>query len=143
MLKKIPSIISPQLLKVLCEMGHGDEIIIADGNFPSESVGKDAVVVRLDGHNVPEILSAMVEFFPLDQVTAQPVGVMATADGSKPPVWSEFETVLKNEPTENYDRGFEEIERYEFYTRAKKAYAVVATSEKALYANIILKKGTC
>ncbi len=143
MLKNIPAILSPELLKVLCEMGHGDEIVIADGNFPSESVGKNSIVIRLDGHNVPEILEAVVKYFPLDKVTPQPVGVMATADGSVPPVWSEYEAILAKEPTEEYKNGFENIERYAFYDRAKKAYAVIATSEKALYANIILKKGTC
>ncbi len=64
MLKGIPKIISPALLKVLCEMGHGDRIVIADGNFPAESMGKDAIVIRCDGHGVPELLEAILELFP-------------------------------------------------------------------------------
>ena len=64
MLKGIPKILSPELLKVLCEMGHSDRIVIADGNFPSESMGKDAIVIRCDGHGVPEILDAILQVFP-------------------------------------------------------------------------------
>ena len=60
MLKGIPSILSPELLKVLCEMGHSDTIVIADGNFPSETIGKDAIVIRADGHGVPELLEAIL-----------------------------------------------------------------------------------
>jgi len=73
MLKGIPSIISPMLLKVLCEMGHGDTIVIADGNFPSETIGKDAIVIRVDGHGVPEILEAILKLFPLDTYVKKPV----------------------------------------------------------------------
>ena len=67
MLKNIPPILSPELLKVLCEMGHGDEIILADGNFPAESIGKDAIVIRADGHGTVELLEAILQFLPLDQ----------------------------------------------------------------------------
>ena len=143
MLKSVPKILSPDLLKVICEMGHSDEIVIADGNFPSESVGKNAIVIRLDGHGVSEILNAIIKYFPLDQYVDQPVGLMKTLDNSKPDIWKEYAEILKSEPTESYSKGFEQIERFEFYERAKKAYAIIATSEKALYANIILKKGTC
>ena len=70
MLKGIPKILSPQLLKVLCEMGHADRIVISNGNFPAESVGKNGIVVRLDGHNVPEVLDAVLTVFPLDTYIA-------------------------------------------------------------------------
>ena len=143
MLKNVPKIISPNLLKVICEMGHSDEIVIADGNFPSESIGKNAIVIRLDGHRVSDVLSAIIKYFPLDQYVDQPVGLMKTLDNSVPVIWKEYEEILKSEPTENYSKGFEEIERFEFYERAKNAYAIIATGEKALYANIIIKKGTC
>ena len=76
MLKGIPKIVSPQLLKVLCEMGHGDEIVIADGNFPCESMGKNAIVVRADGNSVPEILDAVLALIPLDQYYETPVALM-------------------------------------------------------------------
>ncbi len=76
MLKGIPPILSPELLKVLCEMGHSDRIIIADGNFPSESMGKDAIVIRCDGHGVPELLDAILTVFPLDAYVEKPVNLM-------------------------------------------------------------------
>ena len=87
MLKNIPNILSPELLKILMEMGHGDEIVIADGNFPSASIAQK--LIRLDGHNVPEILFAMLKFFPLDQYVDLPVGLMAVVPGDKikPTIW--------------------------------------------------------
>ena len=139
MLKQIPSILSPDLLKILMEMGHGNEIVIADGNFPAASVAQR--LIRLDGHNVPEILEAILRFFPLDTYVENPVGLMAVTpgDNTKPIIWDEYKRIIieSKEPF----KEFELIERFAFYERAKKAYAVIASSESALYANIILKKG--
>ena len=137
MLKGISAIISPELLKILCEMGHGDEIVIGDGNFPAASCAQR--LIRMDGHNVPEILDAVLQLFPLDTYVDAPVGLMATTKNDPTPeIWATYhEIVDKN----NGATAFEEVERFEFYERTKKAYAVIATSEKALYANIILKKG--
>lgn len=140
MLKGIPSILSPELLKVLHEMGHGDEIVLGDGNFPAESMGKNAVVVRADGHTVPELLDAILTLMPLDDFVKRPSALMATAAGDpRPEIWGEFEKILqKHEP----DRCEPElVERFAFYERAKKAYCIVATGETAVYANILLKKG--
>ena len=81
MLKGIPKILSPELLKVLCEMGHSDRLVIADGNFPSESMGKDAIVIRCDGHGVPEILDAILKLFPLDTYVEHPVNLMEVMPG--------------------------------------------------------------
>ena len=81
MLKGIPKILSPELLKVLCEMGHGDRIVIADGNFPSESVGKNAKVVRMDGHGTCELLEAILQLFPLDTYVDHPVQLMQVVPG--------------------------------------------------------------
>ena len=75
MLKGIPPIISPELLKALCEMGHGDELVIADGNFPCESIGKNAIVVRADGHGTAEMLEAVLRLMPLDTYTEKPVDI--------------------------------------------------------------------
>jgi L-fucose mutarotase len=139
MLKGIPSIISPELIKVLMEMGHADEIVIADGNFPSSACALRNLI-RCDGHNVPEILEAILKFFPLDTYVDAPIALMAVVPGDevKPVIWDEYRKIInKYEPGTN----IEFIERFAFYERAKKAYAVVATSEGALYANIILKKG--
>jgi L-fucose mutarotase len=139
MLKGIPAILSPDLLKILMEMGHGDELVIADGNFPSASVASR--LIRCDGHGVPEILEAILKFFPLDGYVDSPVALMQKVEGDKTetPIWDIYKSIVgKNEPIHN---RFELIERFAFYERAKKAYAVIATGEKALYANIILKKG--
>ena len=139
MLKNIPNILSPDLLKILMEMGHGDEIVISDGNFPSASMAQR--IIRLDGHNVPEVLTAILKFFPLDSYVESPVGVMAVAIGDdyKPVIWNDYKKIIleSDEPFQD----FEYIERFGFYERAKKAYAIIATSEMALYANILLKKG--
>lgn len=138
MLKNIPKIISPELIKTLMEMGHGDEIVIADGNFPAESIGQR--VIRCDGHGVPELLDAILQFFPLDTYTPQPVMLMQVVDGDPvPTIWEKYKSILDTYESGNCD--IEMIERFAFYERAKKAYAVIATGEEAVYANIILKKG--
>ena len=139
MLKNIPSVISPELMYVLMEMGHGDEIVLADGNFPAASVAQR--LIRCDGHGVPEILEAVLKFFPLDQYVDNPVALMAVVPGdkTKPKIWEEYRKIIEASGEKFTD--FEFVERFAFYERAKKSYAVVATSEKALYANIILKKG--
>ncbi len=141
MLKQIPSILSPALLKVLMEMGHGDELIIGDGNFPAESVGRDAIVLRADGHGVPELLDAILTLLPLDQYSAKPVGLMEVVPGDPvvPAIWHEYSALLHKHEPEHCD--IEMIERFAFYERAKKAYAIIATGETAIYANILLKKG--
>lgn len=139
MLKNIPSILSPGLLKILMEMGHGDEIVIADGNFPSASIAQR--LVRLDGHGVPEILEAVLKLFPLDTYVERPVSLMAVTPGDRtqPVIWEEYRKIMQ-ESREPF-KEFEYVERFAFYERARKAYAVVATGESALYANVILKKG--
>lgn len=83
MLKGIPKILSPQLLKVLCEMGHSDRIVVADGNFPAETMGKDCIVVRMDGHGVPEVLDAILQLFPLDTYVEKPVTLMEVMPGGR------------------------------------------------------------
>ena len=139
MLKNVPPILSPDLMKVLMEMGHGDEIVLADGNFPAASIAQR--LLRCDGHGVPELLEAVLKFFPLDIYVDQPAALMAVVPGDRtqPTIWDTYRTLVKNSGERFSD--FEFVERFAFYERAKKAYAVVATSEKALYANVILKKG--
>lgn len=141
MLKGIPSVLSPELLKVLDEMGHGDEIVIADGNFPAESMGKDAIVVRADGHGVPELLDAILKLMPLDQYTEKPVALMEVVPGDpcRPVIWEDYRLLLNRNG--GNPQNIEMMERFAFYERAKKAYAIVATGETAIYANILLKKG--
>ena len=137
MLKNIPNIVSPELLKILAEMGHGDEILIADGNFPSASHGQR--VVRADGHGGVEMLKAVLSLIPLDTYAKENFMFMATTQGDPTPtIWAEyFETANKSD--DNLRAG--NLERFAFYERAKQAYAVIASGEEAIYANIIIKKG--
>ena len=142
MLKGIPKILPPALLKGLCEMGHSDRICISDGNFPAASMGKNAIVIRMDGHGVPEILEAILEVFPLDQYVEKPVSLMERVPGDNADVsiWKTYEEMI----TKAEERGvsvIDKLERFAFYEEAKKAYAVIATSETSQYANVILQKG--
>ena len=140
MLKGIPSILSPELLKILMEMGHGDTLVIGDGNFPAASIAKNSILVRLDGHGVPEILDAILQLVPLDPYIEAPVSLMEVVPGDpvETPIWDDYARIV-----EKYEPGTKigHIERFQFYEVAKKAFAVVATGETALYANIILQKG--
>lgn len=142
MLKGIPKILSPELLMVLCEMGHSDRLVISDGNFPAESMGKDAIVIRCDGHGVPELLDAILQVFPLDTYVEKPVNLMEVMpqDPVETPIWETYKEIVAKYD----DRGADavgNIERFAFYEEAKTAYAIIATSESALYANIMLQKG--
>ena len=142
MLKGIPQILSPELLKVLCEMGHSDRLVLADGNFPAESMGKNASVIRCDGHGVPELLDAILQVFPLDTYVEHPVNLMEVMPGDtvETPIWDVYKEIV----TKHDERGGDcvgNIERFQFYEEAKTAYAIIATSEKALYANVMLQKG--
>ncbi len=143
MLKGIPKILSPELLKVLAEMGHSDVLVISDGNFPAETMGKDAKVIRADGHGVPELLDAILTVFPLDTYVDHPVNLMEVMPGDnvETPIWKEYEKIV----AKHDDRGASaigQIERFAFYEKTRKdAYAVIATGESALYANIMLQKG--
>lgn len=142
MLKGIPKILSPELLKVLCEMGHSDRVVIADGNFPVESIGKNAKVVRMDGHGTCEILEAVLQLFPLDTYVEHPVNLMQVMPGDdvETPIWHSYYDIVKN-ADERGESAVGEIERFEFYEQARSAYAIIATGEGALYANIMLQKG--
>ncbi len=142
MLKGIPKIISPELLKVLSEMGHGDRIVIADGNFSAASTAKNSILIRCDGHGVSELLDAILQLFPLDTYTEKPVTLMAVlpGDDAKTPIWDEYKKIiLKNDARGGDTVGT--VSRSEFYALARDAYAIIATGESALYANIMLQKG--
>ena len=139
MLKGIPSEISPELMYALMSMGHGDEIVLADGNFPAASNAR--ILVRADGLDVCAILRAVMRFLPLDTFVDDNAVVMAVVDpeADEPPIWNEFRRILGE--AEGREVKLTPIERHSFYARAREAYCVVATSEGALYANLILKKG--
>lgn len=138
MLKHVPKNLSPELLKILMEMGHGDEIVLADGNFPSASHANR--LVRLDGQMIPTVLESVLTLFPLDTYVESPVMYMATPEGEgDPSIWESYSTIFSK--TGNEQTSIQQVDRFEFYNRAQQAYAIIATSETALYANIILKKG--
>lgn len=142
MLKGIPAILSPELLKVLSEMGHGDRLVIADGNFPSASMGKNGVVLRFDGHGAPELLDAILQVFPLDHVPEQPVNLMEVSPGEdvKTPIWDTYKAIVAKHDKRGA-AAVGTIERYAFYDAARTSYAILATSEAALYGNVMLQKG--
>lgn len=145
MLKGIPDCISPELLKVLHEMGHGDTLVIGDANFPAASVAaaKGHRNIRCDGHRAMEILDAVLQLFPLDSFEEKPVTIMDRMEMHRDlecPIWEEFTKIV-----EKYDRrgagAVSYLERFAFYEKAKEAYAVVSTAETAFYSCIILQKG--
>jgi len=141
MLKGIPAIIPPELLKILDEMGHGDEITIGDGNFPGASLSNR--VIRMDGHGVPEILDAILTLMPLDQMVDHPAALMQVTpgDNTPTPIWDTYKEILAKHEERGAD-CLEEVERFAYYDRVKnKSYAVIMSGERATYANIILKKG--
>lgn len=144
MLKGIPKILSPELLKVLCEMGHGDRIVLADGNFPAESVGKNAIVLRCDSCNIPELLDAVLQVFPLDTYVDTPVSLMALMDRDvgkiETPIWAEYEAIVSKHDARG-SSAVGQVERFEFYDLARTCYAIIATGESAVYANVMLQKG--
>lgn len=145
MLKGIPACISPELLKVLNEMGHGDTLVIGDINFPAASIAaeKNHINVRCDGHRAPEILDAVLQLMPLDSFVEKPVKIMDKMEMHRSlecPVWKEFtDIVAKYDERGSKTVGF--LDRFSFYDAAEDAYAVISTSETALYACIIIQKG--
>lgn len=138
MLKNIPSILSPDLVKILMEMGHGDELVISDANFPAKRIGKR--VVRADGHTVPDMLKAILKLFPLDEYSEYQYALMEIVEGDDvdPVIWGEYSSIIDQEYS---NAQVKHIERFKFYQQAENAFAVLITGERALYGNIILKKG--
>ena len=137
MLKGISPLVSPDLLKVMAEMGHGDEIVFSDAHFPAHYFGKDCnYVLRADGLKADQLLGAIIPLFELDRY-ATPVVMMEAVKGDAldPEVEKAYRAALR------YDGKIELMERYAFYERARKAYAIVLTGEMRKYGNIILKKG--
>ncbi|MBR1838601.1 MAG: L-fucose mutarotase [Bacteroidaceae bacterium] len=140
MLKGISPLLSPELLKVLAEMGHGDEIVLSDAHFPAHSLGVERVI-RADGLRVAPLLQAILPLFELDAYVEYPLVTMAPVPGDTldPAVEASYLAVVRQTNPQIAQFGREE--RFDFYQRAKQAYAIVVTGETAKYGNIILKKG--
>ena len=136
MLKGIPPVISPDLLKILAEMGHGDELVIADAHFPSHTLGQ--LVTRADAITSTNLLKAILKLIEPDQYVAKPVIMMQPVPGdtADPALLADCRAALGKDA----DR-IDFLERFAFYEEAKKAYAIIATGETALYANVMLQKG--
>lgn len=139
MLKGISPLISPDLLAVLCRMGHGDEIVLADAHFPGETM--NARVLRADGLKIADLLDAILPLFELDSYVDDPVAMMAPVPGDTldPAVGEAYRAAIDRHAPQT--PPIARIERFAFYDRAKQAFAVVMTGETAKYGNIILKKG--
>ena len=144
-LKGVPTILSPDLLHAIASMGHGDEIVLADANFPAASTASEgAILIDASGHGIPDLLEAILQFFPLDTFVLNPVVLMDLVNSDKKkdmkvPIWDKYQKIC-NIAEERHICMYK-MERFKFYQQAKSAYAIVATGESALYANIILMKG--
>ena len=137
MLKGISPLISPDLLKILSEMGHGDEIVFGDSNFPAASHAQR--LLRADGHSIAALLAAILPLFPLDYAVDFTAVLMAFRGDREPAVWSKYREILAGHPDGR--KQLLTLAKPEFYERAKKAYCVVATSEAEGFANLIIRKG--
>jgi len=139
MLRNIPAILSPDLLHALRAMGHGDEIVIADANFPAESSARR--VIRLDGVSATDTLGALLQLMPLDTFDPTPALTMQVVDepDTVPEIVAAFQRII--DQCADHSAPLGSLERFKFYERARTAYAIVQTGEQRLYGNIILKKG--
>ncbi len=138
MLKGVKPCISADLIKILMEMGHGDELVIADANFPGAALARN--FVRADGVPATELLDAILDLIPLDEYVEAPVVLMKVVkgDNAETPVWEDYRRIVDSKQK---NVRFEYIDRFEYYERAKRAYAVVQSGELKKYSNILIKKG--
>jgi L-fucose mutarotase len=139
MLKGISPLISPELLAVLCRMGHGDELILADAHFPGESFNPR--VLRADGLKIDELLAAILPLFELDSYVPHPLAMMAAVAGDELDPVVEERYLKSIHQTNSNVPAIERIDRFDFYDRTRNAFVVVMTGETAKYGNILLKKG--
>ncbi len=139
MLRNIDPILSPELLYTLRAMGHGDEIVIADANFPGSSSGPDCI--RADGSSASEVLQAVLSVMPLDTFVPDPALTMQVVGDAEavPDAVADFQRII--DTTADNPAKVQGLERFAFYERAANAFAIVQTGERRLYGNIILKKG--
>ena len=143
MLIKISPILSPDLLKVLAEMGHGDKLVIGDANFAAAAMARGSILIRCDGLKATDLMDAILDLFPLDDFVDDPVKLMDKEPRHADlecPVWDEFKRIVAKYDSRGAD-ACTMLSRKEFYKEAKEAYAVIATTETAFYACAILQKG--
>lgn len=140
MLKRIPKNISPDLMKIMMEMGHSDILIIADANYPAAANAKR--LIRLDGVEIPDLLESILDFYPLDCFIETPVKLMKQLDNETvPEIWSTYRKIIIEKDDQKAFKDFGYINRIPFYEVSQRAYAIVQTGTTARYANILLQKG--
>ena len=139
MLINIDPLLSPELLMILRAMGHGDEIAIVDANFPAKSTAKR--LIRLDGMDASQTLAALLSVLPLDSFVKAPANGMQVVGKPKeiPPAIADFQNLVDR--LAGFPVRIGRIERFAFYERAKSCFAIIATGDRRLYANVILTKG--
>lgn len=139
MLKGVSPLLSPDLLAILCRMGHGDEIILADAHFPAETYGQR--VIRADGLKIADLIDAILPVFELDSYVDSPLMMMAAVAGDHldPKVEKRYRAAIDRHAPKT--PAITRIDRFAFYDQAKAAFAIVVTGETAKYGNLILKKG--
>ena len=142
MLRGIPKILPPELVKCMMEMGHSDYLIIADANFPGTAHAKK--MIRMDGIMIPELLEAILQVFPLDNFVDDPVRLMPNLPSEPvPEIWETYRELLAKYDKDNAFKEFAFIDRLPFYEHAEKAYVIIQTGDESRYGNIILQKGCC
>ena len=142
MLRDIPKVLPPELVKCMMEMGHSDVLILADANFPGTAHAKR--MIRMDGIRIPELLEAVLKLYPLDNFIPNPVRLMRNLPTEPvPEIWETYRELLKKYDKDDAFHEFDFIERLPFYEDAEKAYVIVQTGDESRYANIILQKGIC
>lgn len=137
MLKKISPVLSPEAVKLMMEMGHGDTLLLADANYPATT--NNERVIRADGLTLTQLLEAILELLPLDMAVEAPVTLMATGTGEEPSVWAEFRTLLADA---GETREMAQLDRFAFYEAGRKAAGVIQSGDTTLFGNIMLQKGT-
>jgi L-fucose mutarotase len=139
MLKGLDPLLSPELLGILRAMGHGDDIVVVDANFPAASAGPR--VVRLDGATAVAVVDAILSVMPLDDYVPEAVWRMEVVGqpDAEQPIFEEFRSALRQAEGDRFTLG--KLERFAFYAKSKAAFAIVVTGERRLYGNLILKKG--
>lgn len=143
MLKGIAKCISPELLKVLSEMGCGDTLVIADANFPAAACAKENILIRADGVDAGQMLEGILQLFPLDESIPNPVQLVektACDEAVATPIWEQYKAIVAKYD-ERGEAAMDWTDRYKFYTMATRAYAVIATGEMAPYSSVLLQKG--
>jgi len=142
LLRNIPKILPPDLVKNMMEMGHSDFLVIADANFPGKAHAKK--IIRMDGIMIPDLLDAILKVFPLDNFIEYPVKLMKNLPTEPTPkAWEIYRKLLKKYDIDSAFSEFEFLERLSFYQYTASAYMVIQTGDEARYGNIILQKGVC